>query len=627
MDEIGAKQFDELRDRRSQQAGSDDGLRRTSRTRKVPREYAEYLNEIHSKGLKHELLKLSQIIEVSTESLKTYDYSNIETTEIEKTLDTIHSKWVKYLKVHEDYSQLINNTRDLERLSIQRQSLERKINECNQLAIGQLNKSIRSLQRDSKFENGLHLKDDDKLSVSVQSSVSMSRSSKSRRSGGSSVSSRVKTAARSAELARLKLEQAERRAKAKEKQMQEQIECELQDLRDQAEYSQLEAELLAADQADERYSDCGSMRSLSKTVTGNRVNMKVEVKNSTPQDRAFYKTDHPSTRPELVKSPPESVVDSKQGIASLSEKCNDMEPSSPEFKPSVDKTKPDLTTTLLEMNQQLISVMKQGTETTTVMKAMLQRQGIPKPQPMKFRGDPAQFPVFKNRVEVWLNKREFDEREKITRLLSFVEGDARDAIEHCELKSNGFSEAMKILESQYGHPSSVVKASLKRVTVGPRIERGDNNSLAKLRNNLRSCLEVLKDNENYKHEINASSNVERVVDRLPMHMQIEWVKKLPKIRDETKLNPTLQHVLELVERQLRIMNDPQYGHILTTKRKPIDPKNKLPKPPPKPPLQNQISTLTTNLENSGLCPCCKGKHSLTNCDSFVKKTPEERWEI
>ena len=81
MDEIGAKQFDELRDRQSQQAGSDDGLRRT---RKVPREYAEYLNEIHSKGLKHELLKLSQIIEVSTESLKTHDYNNIETTEIEK---------------------------------------------------------------------------------------------------------------------------------------------------------------------------------------------------------------------------------------------------------------------------------------------------------------------------------------------------------------------------------------------------------------------------------------------------------------------------------------------------------------------------------------------------------------
>ena len=114
---------------------------------------------------------------------------------------------------------------------------------------------------------------------------------------------------------------------------------------------------------------------------------------------------------------------------------------------------------MLEINQGLVSAVQQGAETTTVMKAMLQRQGIPKPQPIKFIGDPAQFPVFKKRIDAWLNKREFEEREKITRLLSFVEGDAKEDILHCELNSNGYTEAMKILESQYGHPSSVVKAT------------------------------------------------------------------------------------------------------------------------------------------------------------------------
>ena len=114
---------------------------------------------------------------------------------------------------------------------------------------------------------------------------------------------------------------------------------------------------------------------------------------------------------------------------------------------------------MLEINQGLVSAVQQGAETTTVMKAMLQRQGIPKPQPIKFIGDPAQFPVFKERIDAWLNKREFEEREKITRLLSFVEGDAKEDILHCELNSNGYTEAMKILESQYGHPSSVVKAT------------------------------------------------------------------------------------------------------------------------------------------------------------------------
>ena len=91
-----------------------------------------------------------------------------------------------------------------------------------------------------------------------------------------------------------------------------------------------------------------------------------------------------------------------------------------------------------------------------------------------------------------------------------------------------------------------------------------------------------------------------------MHMQIEWVKKVPKIRDETELNPTLRHVMELIETQLKIMNDPQYGHILTTKRKPPDDKvsknnnnsnssskGKSYKPPPLDP----ISTLTTDFES------------------------------
>ena len=58
----------------------------------MPREYAEYLNEIHSKGCKHDILKLSKLIEVSTESLKNFDYNDIEPTEIQQTMELIHSK-------------------------------------------------------------------------------------------------------------------------------------------------------------------------------------------------------------------------------------------------------------------------------------------------------------------------------------------------------------------------------------------------------------------------------------------------------------------------------------------------------------------------------------------------------
>ena len=155
---------------------------------------------------------------------------------------------------------------------------------------------------------------------------------------------------------------------------------------------------------------------------------------------------------------------------------------------------------LVQTNQQLVGVMKQNAETTTVMKAMLQRQGIPKPNPPKFAGDSAEFPVFKQRMQDWLDEKGFTEKEKVTYLLSFVDGDAKEAIKHCEI-GDGYLEAMTILEGQFGHPAKVVSASIRQITEGSRIESGDRDSLVNLRNHLHTCLKVLSHNESYRHEI------------------------------------------------------------------------------------------------------------------------------
>ncbi|KAK3745183.1 hypothetical protein QZH41_000205 [Actinostola sp. cb2023] len=132
----------------------------------------------------------------------------------------------------------------------------------------------------------------------------------------------------------------------------------------------------------------------------------------------------------------------------------------------------NLADSLVQMSHQLVGVVKQNADATTVMRTMLQRQGIPKPIPTRFTGNPSQFPVFKNRVADWLDEKGFTDREKVTHLLSFVDGEAREAIEHLETEKNGFVEAMEILEERYGHPASVVKSCIQQITDGPRIERG-----------------------------------------------------------------------------------------------------------------------------------------------------------
>ena len=291
---------------------------------------------------------------------------------------------------------------------------------------------------------------------------------------------------------------------------------------------------------------------------------------------------------------------------------------------SLDQT---LASTLIHMNQQLVGVAKQNAEATMVMKTMLQRQGVPKPNPRKFSGDPSQFPTFKKRIHDWIEEKGFTEREKISHLLNFVEGDAKDAIEHCETDDNGYEEAMDILEEKFGHPSKVVRSCLQKVTQGPRIDKGDKQALTSLENQLRNCLKVLNSNERYIHEMNASSNIERLVDRLPQHMQIDWAKQVPKIRDESPAGPSLNHLLELLNKQLRIMNDPQFGHIVTKTKSTKTPEQPTPLP------RRHIPTLATSIDAKNdaaldkKCPCCHKDHLLKECDAFEGKAIEERWQL
>lgn len=139
--------------------------------------------------------------------------------------------------------------------------------------------------------------------------------------------------------------------------------------------------------------------------------------------------------------------------------------------------------------------------------------------------------------------------------------------------------------------------------------------------------------------MNASTNIERVVERLPTHMQIDWAKKAPKIRDETENGPDLRHVLSLVTKQLRVMNDPQFGHIVT-KTNASSSATKLGKTPVQSNVftsfpRRNIATMVTDTDvksrrsedESKWCPCCNGRHNLTKCEQFEKISLDERWKM
>lgn len=619
-------------------------LRKSARERKPNPKYASFFDDLHRKGLKDDLEKHAKAIETMLNEISRLDVI-VNRKGVQLRFDKMALEWQNFQRAYNEYATLSVDSKELSAIGIRRQQLQRKISDSRQIFISTL-ENPNSITIAEEVHSQSEINDN-------KSDISRASSANSRRS---STSSKARSAARSAQIAKLKLQQAERKSKLKQRQIKELVELEktrveleskraqaeleekLQDLRDEAECAQYEAELLAVDERLEN-------ETLSSS-RDQRLNLRNEIpeppmeenvtlvdkkaSTSTPNQERPFSSELEGYQPLPLTTPKEEVK------GNLMEQGN---PSAGKGTPLSDKTNQSildqsLADALVQMNQQLVGVMKQNAETTTVMKAMLQRQGIPKPNPPKFAGDSAEFPVFKQRMQDWLDEKGFTEKEKVTYLLSFVDGDAKEAIKHCEIEGDGYSEAMTILEGQYGHPAKVVSACIRRITEGPRIESGDKEALIKLRNHLRTCLKVLRHNESYRHEINASANIERVIDRLPYHMQMDWAKKVPKVRDETATGPDLSHVFDLVNRQVRIMNDPQFGHLATRSKASVS----APKQGRQAALSNnsnplrQLSTMATSVEDTEAqlaapCPCCTERHLLKHCKVFERKSVEERWEI
>ncbi|KAL9977579.1 hypothetical protein ACROYT_G014998 [Oculina patagonica] len=614
-----------------QAAKTEVELRKSARERKPNPKYASFFDDIRSKKLKTDLEKHAKSIETMLIKISGFDVV-VNRDDIQLEFDNMAVEWQNFQRVYNEYATLSTDSKELHTIGIRRQQLQRKISDSRQIfmsTLGDVNSVIDDMPTKSEVN-------DDKSDISCTSSANSRRSS---------TSSKARAAARSAQIAKLKLHQAERKSKLRQKQIKELAELEktrveleskraeaeleekLQDLSNEVECAQYEAELLAEEvklENDEETCIDGKEDKLlegHEPIESDYLPAKGVTTSTPKQGVDIFQSAIPNDKSKVDGIIPGDSRVIGQSITSSNE----------ETKPSLDQS---ISNTFIQMNQQLIGVMKQNAEATTVMKTMMQRQGIPKPDPLKFDGDAGQFPTFKQRMEDWLGEKGFTEKEKVTHLLSFVQGEAKEAIQHCEIEENGYTEAMSILEDQYGHPAKVVNACIRKITEGPRIENGDKDGLTTLRNHLRTCLKALENNKKYQHEINASSNIEKVIERLPNHLQMDWAKKVPKLRDETDSGPNLTHVFELVSKQVRIMSDPQFGH-LTTKVRTTSPVMKQERSAALPKRYfnglRQLSTMATSMgeetEGRETCPCCHQKHLLKDCPMFERKNVEERWQL
>ncbi|GAA53279.1 protein disulfide-isomerase, partial [Clonorchis sinensis] len=235
---------------------------------------------------------------------------------------------------------------------------------------------------------------------------------------------------------------------------------------------------------------------------------------------------------------------------------------------------------------------------------------LPKIEIDMFSGNPMEFCKFIKAFQMSIADRLFDDSNKLMYLLYYCRGEAKDAIEHCVFLPGkaGYQRAMDILRTQFGRPHDIAQSFMNELLVGGPIAPGDVDALRRLIRKMVNCDLALKQ-MHYTADLNCSTNLKRIVERLPRHLQQRWAEAADDIL-RSGSEPEFDHLVSFLDRSVSIASN-CYGVIASPRRygNQVD-KVVLERPPRK----ARINVVATKA--SMACPHCSQTHSLSECEVF-----------
>ena len=252
-------------------------------------------------------------------------------------------------------------------------------------------------------------------------------------------------------------------------------------------------------------------------------------------------------------------------------------------------------------------------------------------QPVKFSGNPSDYPTFRNRLRDNLEDNILNDSQKLEFLPKFLTGEAYELIERVAGCSD--DAVLNILHDRYGQPTTVATACIENLTNGQRLANNDFTGLQNFAEQLESASKKLSGES--EQEASTMTNLRQIVRRLPSYLVNKWGEVSYRIR-EGGASPRLSDLAKFVKRQAAIKNDPGFV---------VDKKFKRQKESstrsPGSHLNRQTSSFATDFKASGAtaspqksnkpnfnrCLRCSSEHELTECEQFRADEIQGRWDI
>ena len=151
---------------------------------------------------------------------------------------------------------------------------------------------------------------------------------------------------------------------------------------------------------------------------------------------------------------------------------------------------------------------------------------LPKRDCLKFDGNPMNYPRFIANFKTNIEERELSPNVRLTYLIQFCTGTAKEAISNCVMlpEKEAYLKAREILHNLYGQSHIITRAYINKVTKGGIIRDGESEKLQQLARDMENC-RINLTQLGCESEINAQSNLEKIVARLPRYLQAEWAKE------------------------------------------------------------------------------------------------------
>ena len=264
-------------------------------------------------------------------------------------------------------------------------------------------------------------------------------------------------------------------------------------------------------------------------------------------------------------------------------------------------------------------------------RAVKSKMELPKIEIGFFDGDAANYWMFVKQFDLYMENQIEDPGERLLCLMYYCKGKAKEAIKGCLMLPPGESyvRARVILRERFGQPHNIARALIDGVVDGMRPPLSSAEMLDELATKMQNC-EITLTQMSCHADLNSLATLERIVRRLPLHLQEHWAVRADVIT-QLRREPDFKDLTAFIVERARLAGS-RFGLVAKdseqrqykTHRPQLNGKGF------EKSTTNTFGAYLINAENenqSVKCVVCNEMHDLESCSDFAKMNVAARWEL